>query len=145
MYTLHPSFPVRRVAWRPGYETELAIASSNEHGYSTSAVNPSMNASTHSNKEVAEIVNLTGHTGSSPGSSGSADSAPGSSNASTAGSENAMSTGRNVTITDDMIEVWDVRRAWVAKWTLSGSSRDGGVTGNHWGLPCQLMSFISFY
>lgn len=107
-----------------------------------------MNASTHSNKEVAEIVNLTGHTGSSPGSSGSADSAPGSSNASTAGSENAMSTGRNVTIADDMIEVWDVRRAWVAKWTLSGSSRDGGVTGenlNHWCLPCQLMSFISFY
>lgn len=31
-YTLHPSFPVRRVLWRPSYECELAIVSNADFG-----------------------------------------------------------------------------------------------------------------
>lgn len=30
----------------------------------------------------------------------------------------------------DAIEIWDVRRGWLAKWSVTGSSMEGGVTGN---------------
>ena len=29
----------------------------------------------------------------------------------------------------DTVEIWDVRRAWIAKWTVDTSVSDGGVTG----------------
>lgn len=31
--------------------------------------------------------------------------------------------------TGDLIEIWDVRRQWIAKWTIDGSSIEGGVSG----------------
>lgn len=39
----------------------------------------------------------------------------------------------------DPIELWDVRRGYIAKWTVRGSAVEGGVTGNH------LMGPISHY
>jgi WD repeat-containing protein 24 len=29
----------------------------------------------------------------------------------------------------DPVEVWDVRRGYIAKWTIKGSAVEGGVTG----------------
>jgi len=29
----------------------------------------------------------------------------------------------------DAVEIWDVRRSWVAKWEVLGSATEGGVTG----------------
>lgn len=29
----------------------------------------------------------------------------------------------------DPVEIWDVRRGWIAKWCVTGSATDGGVTG----------------
>lgn len=29
----------------------------------------------------------------------------------------------------DAIEIWDVRRGWIAKWSVTGSAIEGGVTG----------------
>lgn len=29
----------------------------------------------------------------------------------------------------DAVEIWDVRRGWIAKWSVTGSTVDGGVTG----------------
>lgn len=29
----------------------------------------------------------------------------------------------------DSIEIWDVRRSWIAKWSVSGSGADSGVSG----------------
>lgn len=29
----------------------------------------------------------------------------------------------------DAVEIWDMRRGWIAKWSVSGSAMDGGVTG----------------
>jgi hypothetical protein len=29
----------------------------------------------------------------------------------------------------DAVEIWDVRRGWIAKWTVRGSAIEGGVTG----------------
>ncbi|KII91642.1 hypothetical protein PLICRDRAFT_515536 [Plicaturopsis crispa FD-325 SS-3] len=85
-YILHPSFPIRRVLWRPSYETELAIVSNAEFGTGS---NPDL-AATESGK----------------------DGKPGS---------------------GDRIEIWDVRREWVAKWAVSESASGGGVTDLAWG------------
>ena len=29
----------------------------------------------------------------------------------------------------DSVEIWDVRRGWIAKWSVTGSAGDGGVSG----------------
>lgn len=29
----------------------------------------------------------------------------------------------------DSVEIWDVRRGWIAKWSVTGSAGEGGVTG----------------
>jgi hypothetical protein len=29
----------------------------------------------------------------------------------------------------DVVEIWDVRRGWIAKWSVTGSAVEGGVTG----------------
>lgn len=33
----------------------------------------------------------------------------------------------------DAVEIWDVRRSWIPKWSVTGTSAEGGVTGelNH--------------
>ncbi|KAI5115697.1 hypothetical protein M0805_002561 [Coniferiporia weirii] len=123
-YVLHTAYPVRKVVWRPGYETELAIASNNESGFSLSSKSvPSASVTVPNflNKEVAETV--TGQT-----NSGSGDGV--SLSATLGGSEKAMSSAaRNATSkSGDMIEIWDVRRAWIAKWTIDNSSCEGGVS-----------------
>ena len=30
----------------------------------------------------------------------------------------------------DAVEIWDVRRGWIAKWSVTGSAAEGGVTGS---------------
>jgi hypothetical protein len=29
----------------------------------------------------------------------------------------------------DAVEIWDVRRGWIAKWAVGGSAAEGGVAG----------------
>ena len=29
----------------------------------------------------------------------------------------------------DSVEIWDVRRGWIAKWSVTGSAGEGGVSG----------------
>lgn len=29
----------------------------------------------------------------------------------------------------DSVEIWDVRRGWIAKWSVTGSAVEGGVSG----------------
>jgi hypothetical protein len=109
-YALHPSFPVRRVLWRPDYDCELAVVSNEEFG-------------TGSNHELAPIsgplqrsgVLLIEERGSivTGGVLGERDKH-------TTESKNSVS---------DACEIWDVRRGWIAKWSVTGSAVDGGVTG----------------
>jgi len=33
------------------------------------------------------------------------------------------------TTVGDVIEIWDVRRGWIAKWSVSGTGGEYGVTG----------------
>lgn len=95
MYTLHPSFPVRRVIWRPGYECEVALVSNEEFS-----------------------------TGSGDGLGTSPIDDAGGGGAFDTGGDKANGKGSG-----DAVEIWDVRRGWIAKWTVAGSAIEGGVTG----------------
>ncbi|KAF7294862.1 WD-REPEATS-REGION domain-containing protein [Mycena indigotica] len=102
-YTLHPSFPVRRVIWRPGYDCEVALVSnSNAEFGSGNLSEPSITNPTYASA-------LTGRHATDP-------------------SANKMSRERGALGTGDAVEIWDVRRGWIAKWTVRGSAIEGGVT-----------------
>jgi hypothetical protein len=95
-YTLHPSFPVRRVLWRPEYECELAIVSNHEYGANSGAAG-----------DVSADLLDVGVRG-----------------------EGGLARGRG-----DAVEIWDVRRGWIAKWAVGGSAMEGGVAGEFVILP----------
>ncbi|KAI0741856.1 hypothetical protein C8Q80DRAFT_1196599 [Daedaleopsis nitida] len=116
--TLHTSFPVRRVLWRPGYECELAIVSNADFGIGTGAdfghgaLGGNTSGSSGLNSTVPSPRNYT-----SPLAEGS-------------GSASAAQRAKSVTPHDgsDPVEVWDVRRGYIAKWVVTGSAVEGGVT-----------------
>jgi hypothetical protein len=43
--------------------------------------------------------------------------------------EKLNSTERSSNNFGDFIEIWDVRRGWIAKWSVSGSGAECGVSG----------------
>ncbi|KAG8214830.1 hypothetical protein J3R82DRAFT_9979 [Butyriboletus roseoflavus] len=100
-YVLHPSYPVRRVLWRPEYPCELALVSNAEFSCGSSAellASPRMqNATPSFLSTVAPACD----------------------------SKEAESKTRLV---GETVEIWDVRRGWIAKWTVDASVSDGGVT-----------------
>ncbi|CCL98560.1 uncharacterized protein FIBRA_00560 [Fibroporia radiculosa] len=124
VYTLRTSFPVRKVLWRPGYECELAVVSNAEFGSGTSS-----NSDSH-----GPAVNLSPIPGIPPGT----------------GLLSALSSPRMASATlqladmgghaefrtptpprngrSDPVEIWDVRRGYIAKWVVNDSSMEGGVT-----------------
>ena len=112
-YTLHTSYPVRRVRWRPGYECELAVASSIDFdtGHKTSST---------SGDNVASDAVVTG----SPHVERAEAEEPLS-----AGEDEKVAQATNSRTVGDPVEIWDVRRGYVAKWALRGSAVEGGVTG----------------
>lgn len=123
-YTLHPSFPVRRVLWRPGYECELALVSNTEYGASEAQPPPSP--------------------ASPPGVLASVGSSLGLDAMMRAGNENdkeklVASDDKRSTSTGDAVEIWDVRRGWIGKWSVTGTAGDGGVNGM---FPFTLSSII---
>ncbi|KAM5544402.1 hypothetical protein V8D89_002062 [Ganoderma adspersum] len=111
VYTLHTSFPVRRVLFRPGYECELAVVSNADFGTSTEF----------------------GHSTTSPGSAGLAPGAVTpraiTAHLGTSGSDGTVTPGgRSKGEGSDPVEIWDVRRGYIAKWVVTGSAVEGGVT-----------------
>ncbi|EGN95979.1 hypothetical protein SERLA73DRAFT_93871 [Serpula lacrymans var. lacrymans S7.3] len=104
-YTLHPAYPVRRVLWRPDYPCELALVSNAELGYG-------------SNPDLMHNIVGTG-TLTSP-------RMPPSELALRIGNEGKVSDSKNVV--GDAVEIWDVRRGWIAKWTVEASFIEGAVT-----------------
>ncbi|KAI1785177.1 hypothetical protein LXA43DRAFT_929347 [Ganoderma leucocontextum] len=109
-YTLHTAFPVRRVLFRPGYECELAIVSNADFGTGTEF----------------------GHGAPSPGSAGlpAAVTPRGvAAHLDASGSEGTITPeSRSKNEGSDPVEIWDVRRGYIAKWVVNGSAVDGGVT-----------------
>lgn len=105
VYTLHTSFPVRRVAWRPNYECELAVTSYLE-GSANSQPNPALDLSTAGPPASPRISNLV--------------------------PPEVVQSEQNRALYSrlgDPVEVWDVRRGYIAKWSVPGSAVEGGVTG----------------
>ena len=39
----------------------------------------------------------------------------------------------------DSVEIWDVRRGWIAKWSVTGSAAEGGISGK------RVILFFSSY
>ena len=126
---------MRRVLWRPGYECELAIVAHTDQGVSSSV-----------------DLHAPGVTGGHLNPSGAAASAG-------TGLITALSSPRmpaaTLSVVDSVteqtqavpqndggapIEIWDVRRGFIAKWVVSDSVGEGGVRGmytslGHPGLP----------
>lgn len=139
-YTLHAPFPIRRLAWRPGYECELAIVSNidySTHTLDVSSSNPAANppgSLTRVNSGLGlDAIMRSG--GAAPGhhphqheySLGGKDKqqhlgVPGQAGAGGEGKALFSSSG-------DAVEIWDVRRGWIAKWRVTGSANEGGATG----------------
>ncbi|KAG2751139.1 hypothetical protein P692DRAFT_20918426 [Suillus brevipes Sb2] len=97
-YTLHPSFSVRRVLWRPEFPSEIAIVSNEDFGGG-------------SGSELLASPRLQSAT-------------PAFINASNSVAKDKDPKGNGA----DAVEIWDVRRGWIAKWTVEASSSEGGVT-----------------
>ncbi|KAK0480270.1 hypothetical protein IW261DRAFT_1551305 [Armillaria novae-zelandiae] len=113
-YTLHPSFPVRQVQWRPSYECEIAIVSNAELGTGS---NPDMSQPPALAGTVERVNRGLGLDigGRDP-------------------SQNGTPKASNVVVgMGDAIEIWDVRRGWIAKWSVTGSAIEGGVTNMTFG------------
>ncbi|KAK0449993.1 hypothetical protein EV421DRAFT_1704652 [Armillaria borealis] len=105
-YTLHPSFPVRQVQWRPSYECEIAIVSNAELG-------------TGSNPDMSQPPALAGTV--ERGNRGLGLDLGGRDASQNGVNKDSVGMG-------DAIEIWDVRRGWIAKWSVTGSAIEGGVT-----------------
>lgn len=122
-YTLHPSYGVRRIAWRPGYECELAIVTNMDYPMTVAdqpvpEVKPGLLTRVSSGLGLDVLMQGSGPDKGAQMAGPSSESRP---------SDAAVSSGLG-----DAIEVWDVRREWLAKWSVTGSANDGGVTGRAW-------------
>ncbi|KAI0819575.1 hypothetical protein BC628DRAFT_1491791 [Trametes gibbosa] len=120
-YTLHTSFPVRRVLWRPGYECELAIVSNADFGIAPDFGHGAL----PSGPSSANVGLSSGVT--------TAHSSPRIQTAHLGGTESPGTPGeraKSLTRTDgsDPVEIWDVRSGYIAKWVVNGSAVEGGVT-----------------
>ena len=112
MYTMHTSFPIRRVAWRPGYECELAVTSYQD-----------VAATTQSNQPFDSTTGVLGLVSSSPRTSFLSQVMSGEERQEKNNNPSNDANGAHP------IQIWDVRRGYVAKWTVRGSAAEGGVTG----------------
>ncbi|KAJ7741513.1 hypothetical protein DFH07DRAFT_52395 [Mycena maculata] len=119
-YTLHTSFPVRRVLWRPGYECEIAVVSNAnaEFGSGNFELAGSAPGPTYASALGA------GPTGVGVGSTSNLLAGNGAGRTVKEGRER----GGGASGIGDAVEIWDARRGWIAKWTVRGSAIEGGVT-----------------
>jgi len=105
-YTLHPSFTVRRVVWRPGYQCEIALVSSTE--LATGCSDPSQPPPGSNNSGLLTRAGISSGLDSVlRGSSGGLDSIY------AAKDKVIISEPKNLTLASgvgDSVEIWDVRR-----------------------------------
>ncbi|KDQ51501.1 hypothetical protein JAAARDRAFT_210996 [Jaapia argillacea MUCL 33604] len=115
-YTLHTSYPVRKVLWRVGFECELAVVSNScvDFGGADPSISGVGAAPDIQGKDPGLGLGL----GLGLGGTGDGESMVEGRSAS------RVARGGGV----DPVEVWDVRRGWVAKWRVGGSAVEGGVT-----------------
>ncbi|KAJ7509976.1 hypothetical protein B0H11DRAFT_1168825 [Mycena galericulata] len=120
-YTLHPSFPVRRVVWRPGYECEVAVVS-NANAEFGSGNFSELAGPTTGPTYASALGSSTARAGVGPMTTNLL-AGSGAGGASKEGRDRGAVSGIG-----DAVEIWDARRGWIAKWTVRGSAIEGGVT-----------------
>ena len=135
-YTLHPSFAIRRVAWRPGYECEIALVSSTEFATGSSDSSQPSPAPGPSGL-LTRAGSGTGLDSVFRGSSG-LESIYAKDKLSIPTISEPKSSAAGV---GDSVEIWDVRRGWIAKWSVTGSAGEGGVSGKRAYIFFQVVIF----
>jgi len=111
---MHPSFPVRRIAWRPGYECELAVVSNDDVSPPTAdapvpSVTPGLLSRVGSGLGLDAMLNFNDQLKEKLNEQAL---------------ESLKSTGNG-----EVLEIWDVRREWLAKWSVPRASADGSIAG----------------
>ncbi|KAF8638431.1 hypothetical protein AX17_002213 [Amanita inopinata Kibby_2008] len=129
-YTLHPSHPVRHVLWRPGPNSECEIAIISSPELTTAASKTSV--SKLSQAPLSATAPLLSRPAGAPSGIGG-DAAAGdadSQHSSTPPLDGKVSGGSSMAATrsDSSIEIWDVRRGWIAKWSVRSSGAEGSLT-----------------
>ncbi|CAE6433891.1 unnamed protein product [Rhizoctonia solani] len=150
-HTLHTTHAVKQVAWRPGYETEIAIV------HMTPGISPQKAGVLGSTTSLAGIdmnLQIHGHGAKTPMLSSSPAShfitrGPSHRQRALSHSETLITSNSADNLVQlgttsqnsqpaaydgdgDRIEIWDVRRNWVAKYVLGDSVADGPVTELVW-------------
>lgn len=150
IHTLHTTHAVKQVAWRPGYETELAIAhmtpgissqKGNILGGTTSLAGIDMSLQIHAHGTKTPMLSSSpashfGGRAPHPRQRALSHSETIITSASTDNlTQLGVGHGSQATAYDgdaDRIEIWDVRRNWVAKYVLGDAVADGPVTELVW-------------
>ncbi|KIK71396.1 hypothetical protein GYMLUDRAFT_66603 [Collybiopsis luxurians FD-317 M1] len=145
-YTLHPSFQVRRVLWRPSHECEIAVISNGDFGAGSNAdmsnsapVSVLQNVAAGAMARTASMRSVQGVQGGVLNKLGTGlglgldllgnkdyhgESRNDKKGTTTqTGGSKASSGG-----VGDAAEIWDVRRGWIAKWSVRESAIEGGCT-----------------
>ncbi|KAH9910400.1 uncharacterized protein BXZ73DRAFT_93801 [Epithele typhae] len=117
-YSLYASFPVRRVCWRPGYDCELAIVSNADFGSGSDFGHGALSGPTSSSGSLSTMMH-------SPRIS--ATHLAGGLDGARTPDERSRSVAAS-TDDSDPVEIWDVRRGYIAKWIVGGSAAEGSVT-----------------
>jgi len=134
-YTLHPSYPIRRVLWRPGYECELAVVSHADFSVSSQHIDHLSPSSPPSTRGRGPSSGLQSRAGSSICLDTTVRSLNDHKLTQKESKSSSMSLSEQQHSTNpisDAVEIWDVRRSWLPKWSVSGTSVEGGVTGTQY-------------
>ncbi|KAJ7125451.1 hypothetical protein C8R43DRAFT_1030196 [Mycena crocata] len=119
-YTLHPSFPIRRVLWRPGYECEIAVVSNANAEFGSGNFSELAPGPTYASALSVGSAR--------PGSALTSNLPAGNGASGTSQESRERERERGASGVGDAVEIWDVRRGWIAKWSVRGSAIEGGVT-----------------
>jgi hypothetical protein len=121
-YTLHTPFAVRRLIWRPSYECELAIVSNADFGIGSGSDLAA--GSKLPSPRISELPFV-----AEPSISGALDELRLHLNQKLQEDPKPYPQPNSNGEFGDSVEIWDVRRQYIAKWVVKGSAVEGGVTG----------------
>ena len=109
---------MRHVLWRPGYECEIAVISNPE-------LAPPIAKADVSKLSTTPFLSRSPSTNALDALGVCTDAESLHPPASPMENKGIVS----VPTVDDTIEIWDVRRGWLAKWSIRGSGAEGSLTG----------------
>ncbi|EKM74807.1 hypothetical protein AGABI1DRAFT_132849 [Agaricus bisporus var. burnettii JB137-S8] len=131
-YTLHTSYPIRRVLWRPGFECELAVVSHADFTVSSSHVDHLRSTPSSTALASGFQSRVSSGLGLDAVFKGLSELKP--------TPKECHPIPHNPSPVLDAVEIWDVRRSWIPKWSVTGTSAEGGVTAIEFADPHSLLA-----